>query len=170
MPVVTPALFVALADEVCPCHQRERSVSRGETMLRITQDLSIRETELKLDFVRSSGPGGQNVNKVATAVQLRFDALRSPSLPEEVRRRLLRIAGKRVSKEGVLVIDARRFRTQERNRQDAVERLVEWIRRAAEEPKKRIRTRPTLRSKEHRLEGKRQRGEIKRLRKAISKQ
>jgi ribosome-associated protein len=78
-------------------------------MIRITPDIALRETELKLDFIRSSGPGGQNVNKVATAVQLRFDAVRSPSLPEEVRRRLVRIAGKRVNKEGVLLIDARRF-------------------------------------------------------------
>jgi len=139
-----------------------------EVMIRITPDISIREAELKLDFIRSSGPGGQNVNKVATAVQLRFDVFSSPSLPEDVRRRLVRIAGKRVSKEGVLLIDARRFRTQERNRQDAVERLVQWIRRAAEKPKKRIKTRPTLSSRERRLEGKRQRSETKRLRKLVS--
>jgi ribosome-associated protein len=137
-------------------------------MIRITPDISVREAELKLDFIRASGPGGQNVNKVATAVQLRFDVFRSPSLPEDVRRRLVRIAGKRVSKEGVLLIDARRFRTQERNRQDAVERLVQWIRRAAEKPKKRIKTRPTLSSRERRLQGKRQRSETKRLRKLVS--
>jgi len=137
-------------------------------MIRITPEISIRESELKSDFIRSSGPGGQNVNKVATAVQLRFDVFRSPSLPEAVRRRLVRIAGKRVSKEGVLLIDARRFRTQERNRQDAVERLVHWIRRASERPKKRIKTRPTPSSRERRLEGKRQRSEIKRLRKPVN--
>jgi len=137
-------------------------------MIRITPDISIRETELKLDFIRSSGPGGQNANKVATEVQLRFDVVRSLSVAEDVRERLLRIAGKRVSKEGVLLIDARRFRTQERNRQSAVERLVQWIRRAAEKPKKRIKTRPTLSSKERRLEGKRQRSETKRLRKPVS--
>jgi ribosome-associated protein len=137
-------------------------------MIRITQDITIREAELKLDFIRSSGPGGQNVNKVATAVQLRFDALRSRSLPEDVRRRLVRIAGKRVSKEGVLLIDARRFRTQERNRQDAVERFIQWLRRAAEKPKNRIKTRPTLSSRQRRLEGKRQRSETKRLRKPVS--
>jgi ribosome-associated protein len=136
-------------------------------MIRITPEISIREAELKLDFIRSSGPGGQNVNKVATAVQLRFNVFRSPSLPEDVRRRLVRIAGKKVSKEGVLLIDARRFRTQERNRQDAVERLVQWIRRAAEKPKKRIKTKPSLSSRERRLEGKRQRSEKKRLRKPV---
>lgn len=136
-------------------------------MIRVTQDIAIHEAELKLDFVRSSGPGGQNVNKVATAVQLRFDVLRSSSLPGDVRRRLVRIAGKRVSKEGVLLIGARRFRTQERNRQDAVDRLVQWIRRATEKPKKRIKTKPTLGSRERRLEGKRQRSETKRLRKPL---
>jgi ribosome-associated protein len=137
-------------------------------MIRITPGISIREAELTLDFIRSSGPGGQNVNKVATAVQLRFDVFRSTSLPEAVRRRLLRMAGKRVSKEGVLLIDARRFRTQERNRQDAVDRLVEWIRKAAVKPKKRIKTRPTLRSRERRLEGKRRRSETKRLRQTVT--
>ena len=136
-------------------------------MIRVTPDILIRGTELKLDFIRSSGPGGQNVNKVATAVQLRFDVSRSPSLPEDVRQRLVRLAGKRVSKEGVLVIDARRFRTQERNRQDAVDRLIQWVRRAGEKPKKRIKTKPTLRSRERRLEGKRQRSETKRLRKPV---
>jgi ribosome-associated protein len=137
-------------------------------MIRITQDISVREEELELDFVRSSGPGGQNVNKVATAVQLRFDVRRSNALREEVRQRLIRIAGKRVNKEGVLLIDARRFRTQERNRQDAVERLIQWIRRAAERPKKRIKTKPTAGSRERRLEGKRQRSETKRLRRPVS--
>jgi len=136
-------------------------------MIQITPDIRIRETELRLDFIRSSGPGGQNVNKVATAVQLRFDVFTSPSLPEDVRRRLVRIAGKKVSKEGVLLIDARRFRTQERNRQDAVDRLIQWVRRAAEKPKKRIKTKPTLSSRERRLEGKRQRSETKRLRKPL---
>ena len=136
-------------------------------MIRVTPDIFIGERELKLDFIRSSGPGGQNVNKVATAVQLRFDVFRSPSLPEDVRRRLVRIAGKKVSKEGVLLIDARRFRTQERNRQDAVDRLIQWVRRAAEKPKKRIKTKPTLSSRERRLEGKRQRSETKRLRKPL---
>ena len=136
-------------------------------MIRITPDICIRETELRLDFIRSSGPGGQNVNKVATAVQLRFDVFTSPSLPEDVRRRLVRIAGKKVSKEGVLLIDARRFRTQERNRQDAVDRLIQWVRRAAEKPKKRVKTKPTLSSRERRLEGKRQRSETKRLRKPL---
>lgn len=136
-------------------------------MIQVTPEISIRERELRLDFIRSSGPGGQNVNKVATAVQLRFDVFRSASLPEDVRRRLVRIAGKKVSKEGVLLIDARRFRTQERNRQDAVDRLIQWVRRAAEKPKKRVKTKPTLSSRERRLEGKRQRSETKRLRKPL---
>jgi ribosome-associated protein len=103
-------------------------------MIRITPDISVREAELKLDFIRASGPGGQNVNKVATAVQLRFDVFRSPSLPEDVRRRLVRIAGKRVSKEGVLLIDARRFRTQEEIGR-TLWKAHQWIRRAAEKPK-----------------------------------
>jgi ribosome-associated protein len=137
-------------------------------MIRITRDIVIRETELKLHFIRSSGPGGQNVNKVATAVQLRFDAAGSPSLPEDVRRRLVRIAGKRMSREGVLLIGASRFRTQERNRRDAVERLVQLVRKAAEKPKRRIKTRPTSGSKERRLQGKRERSEIKLLRRAPS--
>lgn len=136
-------------------------------MIQVTPEISIRERDLRLDFIRSSGPGGQNVNKVATAVQLRFDVFRSASLPEDVRRRLVRIAGKKVSKEGVLLIDARRFRTQERNRQDAVDRLIQWVRRAAEKPKKRVKTKPTLSSRERRLEGKRQRSETKRLRKPL---
>ena len=133
-------------------------------MIRVTSEIALDESEIQLQFVRASGPGGQNVNKVATAVQLRFDVVHSPSLPEDVRGRLLRLAGARVSKEGVLVIDARRFRTRERNRQDAVERLVELIRRAAKPPKTRLRTKRPLASVRRRLEAKRRRGETKRLR------
>jgi ribosome-associated protein len=134
-------------------------------MIPITPSISIDEKEIKEDFIRSSGPGGQKVNKVSTAVKLRFDVVRSAYLPAEVRERLIRLAGKRVTEDGELVIDARRFRTQERNRQDARERLVALIRKAAVKPKPRIRTHPTASSKRRRLEDKRYRSEIKRMRK-----
>jgi len=135
-------------------------------MLRITTAISIDEKEIKESFVRASGPGGQNVNKVSTAVQLRFDVLRSPSLPEDARQRLIRIGGKRVTDDGVLVIDARRFRTQDRNRQDARDRLVEIVRKAARIPKPRKATRPTAASRQRRIEEKKQRGKVKRMRRA----
>ena len=133
-------------------------------MVRVTRGINIDERELKLSFVRASGPGGQNVNKVATAVQLRFDVTRSPSLTQDLRERLIRIAGKRISTDGILVIDARRFRTQERNRQDALERLVALLRKAAQKPKLRRKTKPTLASKKRRLETKRRRGQVKGMR------
>lgn len=133
-------------------------------MIRINDHLAIEDSELVESFVRSSGPGGQNVNKLATAVQLRFDVRHSPSLPHEVRARLERLAGKRLTRDGVLVIIAQRHRTQERNRADAVERLVELIRAAAVRPTPRRPTRPTLGSKVRRLEGKKRRGGIKALR------
>ena len=136
-------------------------------MIHITPTIAIDESEIQQRFVRASGPGGQNVNKVATAVQLRFDAGNSPSLPDDVRERLIRLAGRRITVEGVLIIDARQFRTQERNRQDAIDRLVELIRKAAEKPKSRRKTRPTLGSEKRRLEAKRYRGEIKRRREPI---
>jgi ribosome-associated protein len=133
-------------------------------MIEITQQISIDESELRFDFVRSSGPGGQNVNKVASAVQLRFDVANSPSLPEEVRQRLFQIAAHRINKDGVLIIEASQFRTQEQNRQEAIERLVELIRRAAHKPRPRKKTRPTAASIERRLEKKRRRGEKKQRR------
>ncbi|MEW5802802.1 MAG: alternative ribosome rescue aminoacyl-tRNA hydrolase ArfB [bacterium] len=136
-------------------------------MIHITNTIAIDEKEIQEEFVRSSGPGGQNVNKVATAVQLRFNAAHSPSLPENVRQRLLRLAGRRITTDGVLVIAAQRFRTQERNRQDAVERLVELIRMATRQPKPRHKTGPTRASKERRLEAKRRRSEIKSSRRPL---
>jgi ribosome-associated protein len=137
-------------------------------MIHITKNISIDEREIQMEFVRSSGPGGQNVNKVATAVKLRFDVINSRSLADDVRQRLIRLAGRRMTEDGVLIIDARRFRTQERNRQDSIGRLVELIRKAAENPKPRRRTKPTLASKRKRLETKRQRSAIKRMRRTVS--
>jgi ribosome-associated protein len=133
-------------------------------MLRITTSIQIDERELKESFIRASGPGGQNVNKVSTAVQLRFDVRRSPSLSDEVRERLTRLAGKRITLEGILVIDARRFRTQERNRQDARDRLTALVRAATRKPRPRKATRPTLASKARRMDTKRKRADIKRMR------
>ena len=123
-------------------------------MIRITDAIAIDEREVEESFVRAGGPGGQNVNKLATAVQLRFDVRRSASLPEQVRVRLERLAGRRLTQDGVLIITAQRHRTQERNRQDALERLVELIRRAALPPTPRLRTKPTAGAKRRPLEAK----------------
>jgi ribosome-associated protein len=124
-------------------------------MIRITQDIAIEESELSWDFIRAGGPGGQNVNKVASAVQLRFDAAGSPSLPPDVKERLKRLAGKRMTDGGVLIIKAQRGRTQERNRQDALERLIRILEEASRRPRSRIRTSPSTSSRLRRLESKR---------------
>jgi ribosome-associated protein len=133
-------------------------------MIRINDTIGIDEGEVTETFIRASGPGGQNVNKLATAVQLRFDVRHSPSLSHEVRARLERLAGKRLTRDGVLVITAQRHRTQERNRDDALERLVELVRAAAVRPTPRRPTRPTFGSKVRRLEGKKRRSGVKALR------
>ena len=129
-------------------------------MLRISRDLSIDENDIEITFVRASGPGGQNVNKLSTAAQLRFNA-RGIALPNDAAMRLERLAGQRMTKDGIIVIHAQRYRTQERNRADAIDRLVELLREAMVRPTPRRATRPTLGSKQRRLEGKKHRGDIK---------
>jgi ribosome-associated protein len=133
-------------------------------MIRVTPGISIDEQEIEESFIRASGPGGQNVNKVSSAVQIRFDVRRSPSLPEDVRARLSVLAGKKLTQDGLLVITARRHRSQQLNRTDAIERLAELIRRAADRPISRRPTRPTLGSQRRRLRKKSSRGAIKALR------
>ena len=133
-------------------------------MIYVTDTFSLDEREIDERFVRASGPGGQNVNKVSSAVQLRFDAARSRSLPDAVRTRLLRLAGARATTSGTIVITADRFRSQSRNRADALERLAELIRKAAQPVKKRHATRPTRASRERRIEDKKRRGNVKALR------
>ena len=136
-------------------------------MIRITDTIAIDENEIREEFVRASGPGGQNVNKVSTATQLRFDVAHSPSLPEDVRRRVYLVAGRRITEDGILIIDARRFRSQERNRQDARGRLAALLQKAAEKPRKRRRTKPSPASRVRRLDSKHRRAETKSLRRRI---
>ncbi len=133
-------------------------------MIHITNNIVLDDSEIETRFIRSSGPGGQNVNKLATAVQLRFDLRNSPALREDVRTRAMRLAGRRLTLDGILVITAQRFRTQERNRADAIERLAELLRAAAVVPIKRRATKPTAGSRERRLEGKSHRSGVKSLR------
>ena len=140
------------------------SAKKEDALLEKMERLGIREEDLVEKFIRSSGHGGQKVNKVSTAVQLRFDVKNSPNLPEDVRTRLIRLAGKRITEDGILIIDARRFRTQGRNREDATDRLVKLIRKAAQRPTIRRKTRPTLASRKRWLESKRRGAESKRIR------
>jgi ribosome-associated protein len=133
-------------------------------MIQITTDISIDEKEIKMDFIRASGPGGQNVNKVSSAVQLRFDVYGSPSLPDDVRKRLTLLSGNRINEDGILIIDARRFRTQNRNRQDAIDRLIDLIEKSTIKPKRRLKTKPSVASKRRILEDKRRRSKRKRMR------
>jgi ribosome-associated protein len=132
----------------------------------IIEEMKNLDRELSFEYIRSSGPGGQNVNKVATAVQLRFDIANSPSLPGDVKARLLKMAGKRVTSDGILVIEARRHRTQEKNREDAIQRFYELVKKAGEKPKSRHKTKPTKASKEKRLKSKKKRSEVKKIRRA----
>ncbi|MFC1536020.1 alternative ribosome rescue aminoacyl-tRNA hydrolase ArfB [Candidatus Neomarinimicrobiota bacterium] len=136
-------------------------------MIYITENISISENELQEDFVRASGPGGQNVNKVSTAVQLRFDVVNSPSLPEDVKNRLKKLAGSKMTDDGILIIDSREYRTQNRNRAGALNRLIELVKKASEKPKRRIKTKPTKGAKEKRLQVKKQRSAVKTLRKRV---
>lgn len=138
-------------------------------MIEITSSVKIDESEIQYDFIRASGPGGQNVNKVATSVQLRFDVRNSSSLEPDVKERLIKLAGSRVTEDGILIIEAKRYRTQEQNRFDATERLIAWIQKALVVPKVRRATRPSLTSKAARVGEKKKHGEIKRIRRYVPK-
>jgi ribosome-associated protein len=136
-------------------------------MIQVNRNIAIDENEIELDFIRSSGPGGQNVNKVSTGVQLRYNVAGSTSLPESVRQRLKRKEANRINNQGILIIESREHRSQERNRQAAIERLIEMIRAAARKPKVRKKTRPTAASRERRLESKRRHSQKKKLRRRV---
>ena len=133
-------------------------------MLRVTPSIQLDDSEIEISFIRASGPGGQNVNKLSTAVQLRFDVRQSPALRDDVRDRLGSLAGRRLTQDGILILTAQRFRTQERNKQDAIERLCELIRAAAVAPIKRRPTKPSLGAKQRRLDSKSRRSDVKSLR------
>ena len=138
-------------------------------MIRVTRSIAIDDSEMNFEFLRASGPGGQNVNKVSTAVRLRFDTLACSSLPEDVRARLMGLAGRRVGADGVLRIEARRFRTQEANRQDAIARFVQLLRQAAERPRARRKTKPPAASRQRRLEAKRRQAQTKQARRPLGR-
>jgi len=133
-------------------------------MIEVSSNVKIDESEIQYDFIRASGPGGQNVNKVASSVQLRFDIRNSPSLESEVKERLIKLAGSRVTDDGILIIEAKKYRTQEQNRYDATQRLIAWVQKALEKPKVRRATRPSLTAKAARVGDKKKRGEIKKTR------
>mgnify|MGYP000943486078 FL=1 len=133
-------------------------------LIEVSSSVRIDESEIQLDFIRASGPGGQNVNKVASSVQLRFDIRNSPSLAPDVKERLIKLAGNRVTEDGILIIEAKRYRTQEQNRFDATQRLITWVQKALEKPKVRKATRPTITAKAARVGDKKKHGEIKKTR------